>query len=331
MFGFPLSCASNGGPIVWPKQTRFMVNARSCIYAILQAVQAKALLLPSHFCASILQPIQKLDLPFSFYALDDQLYPQKGALNHVRAGDVVLLIDFFGFDRTPMQLAKELKDRGAIIIQDASQALLSTFGRPLADFIIHSPRKTLGVPGGGVLVTQAGLGLQEVELAPPPVSYLESASHAYLARSRFDRGVQDEFYPSFQASESNQPCGLFAMDPLSLGLLNGAFDPDAIAERRKLNYRVLAAALADFALFGVLERDVVPLGFPVLLRNRDEVQRKLADESIFCPIHWPQATPLPTGFQSLSAVLLTLVVDQRASSGGLERTIEIVLREGRPL
>ena len=57
-----------------------------------------------------------------------------------------------------------------------------------------------------------------------------------------------------------------------------------------------SAKLLDFALFASLEAGVVPLGFPALFENRDQVRRALFADEIFPPIHWPIDAVVPLEF-----------------------------------
>ena len=40
------------------------------------------------------------------------------------------------------------------------------------------------------------------------------------------------------------------------------------------------------ALYNDIKGDIVPLGFPILSDNRDEIIEELKKKKIFCPIHW---------------------------------------------
>jgi hypothetical protein len=67
-----------------------------------------------------------------------------------------------------------------------------------------------------------------------------------------------------------------------------------------------------------LKPDIVPLGLPICLENRDNIREKLKVKGIFCPIHWqlPQDVDpryFPDAF-ALSQEILTLPVDQRYGS-----------------
>jgi selenocysteine lyase/cysteine desulfurase len=79
----------------------------------------------------------------------------------------VALIDYFGFDRA-RSWATAANARGAWVLEDASQALLSHGVGSSADFVVFRPRKFLGVPDGGILRLNAPLPLEGEVLKPPP-------------------------------------------------------------------------------------------------------------------------------------------------------------------
>ena len=76
-------------------------------------------------------------------------------------------------------------------------------------------------------------------------------------------------------------------------------------------------------LFPMVEMDS-PLFVPVLLReDRDKIRRKLIEESIFCPVHWPR----PQGAESnLYDMELSLICDQRYGRKDMNRIGECLRR-----
>ena len=57
-------------------------------------------------------------------------------------------------------------------------------------------------------------------------------------------------------------------------------------ETRRHNFTMLLERFGDKALFKSLPDNVVPLVFPVIVRERSNLQRKLREENIYCPVHW---------------------------------------------
>ena len=102
-------------------------------------------------------------------------------LADVNEGDVVLFIDYFGFP-CDAECARAAKQRGAWVLEDACQALLSKHVGAAADYVIYSPRKFLGVPDGGVLLANRGVPLTLAVEASAPDAWLLKALEAGIQR-----------------------------------------------------------------------------------------------------------------------------------------------------
>ena len=131
---------------------------RAALYQILiylkQEKGVTAVLLPDYLCNSILVPIQKLGLSYSFYPIDEQLELEKKSFAELyKNGSAVLLINYFGLQDLGTQI-KDIRnfDKNAIIIEDDVQAYYE-FKKPLSDvdFKFTSLRKTFAVPDGGLV------------------------------------------------------------------------------------------------------------------------------------------------------------------------------------
>jgi dTDP-4-amino-4,6-dideoxygalactose transaminase len=214
------------------------------------------------------------------------------------------------------------------VLEDACHALLTEdLGRE-ADFLVFSPRKFVGVPDGGLLVRAGTRPLPDVALVPAPEAWWRGALAAVESRHQFDRGEPGrEWFPTFQAAERGAPSGPYAASALSRTLLTSAVDWSDVARRRRANWKVLAAALGDVALFPMLPDGVVPLGFPVRVPRRDEVREALFAHDIYPPVHWPLAGVVPEAFEEshrLAAEIMTLPCDQRCGPADMERMAMLV-------
>ena len=96
-------------------------------------------------------------------------------INQIKPGDLVILIGYFGFP-IPPDIARKVKEKGAYLLEDACQALLSDHVGTFSDFVLFSPRKFVGVPDGGILVSCGNVEIENVELEtiPPAISLQDS-------------------------------------------------------------------------------------------------------------------------------------------------------------
>jgi len=244
-------------------------------------------------------------------------------------GSLVVLIDYFGFP-CDAQLTQEIQRHGAFVLEDASQALLSTHVGLYSDFVVYSPRKTVGVPDGGILQYKRGHSPKAVKLLPPPYEWWLKALEACIGRREFDKfGGERQWYELFREIEATYPLGPFQMSELSEVLLLTAFDYPAIAQARRENFLLLADRLVGFAVFKTLDDQTVPLGFPVTLTNRDAVRQALFEHQIYPPVHWMIGECIPGMFvdsHNLSRRIMTIPCDQRLNKNDMLHIADTLLK-----
>ena len=316
-------------PFVLPGDT-MLVNASSAIFLAVTALAPSTVWIPSFVCESVPDAARAAGTHARFYAVDEGLTPDLGAwIDEVAADDLVVIVDFFGFpgDR---ELAAAVRARGALVLEDASQSLLSSHSGSLGDLVAYSPRKFVGVPDGGVLSVRAdGLRLALPPLEPPPTAWSEVAHAAVRERADFDaHGGQRDWFSHFQKAESEAPVGAVAMSDDSRDLLFTAFDYATIGANRRANFSRLLRRLGDIALFKTLDDATVPLGFPICVDDRESVIGRLRAHDIYPPVHWPLDGVVPDSFtrsHHLSSRILTLPCDQRYGLATMDHMADIVL------
>ena len=117
------------------------------------------------------------------------------------------------------------------------------------------------------------------------------------------------------------------MSDLTRALLMGGLDWTGLAERRRANYQILATELKGLAIFANLPESTVPLGFPVRVEHRDQIQRSLFEHQIFPPIHWSLPERIGRLFpvsQKLSEEILTIPCDHRYDETQTLRMVDIL-------
>lgn len=302
-------------------------NARSCLLLLLQAIQPQTIWLPSYLCPTILAPLDIFkEVSLKFYSVNAQLkIDHFDWLNQINSNDMVLIIDYFGFFHDT-KLLQEIKSAKAIIIEDASQALLSDLSQSIADFIIYSPRKFIGVPDGGLIDNRTQMNLSEPEV-PPPIEWWMKAFRASQLRREFDLTLtKNNWYEIFQQSEALMPVGLYKMSEVSKYILNFHFDYKAIMNHRRKNFLYLLSQFKDIAIFPELYDGVTPLGFPIVIKNRPRVLNEFYKHRIYPPIHWNLKNRVPEGYREsndLSETILTLPCDQRYSLNDMRIMVEV--------
>jgi len=307
----------------------FFLNARSAILAVISSLRPTTVWMPSYLCATMLDATNISKIPVRFFPVDDHLQIKEGAwISEVITGDVVIIIDYFGF-RASEWVYEAIRERGAWILEDACQALLSSHVGQYSDFVVYSPRKFVGVPDGGILWSKNPFPIGPEKIKPPSSWWLK-AFGACLLRRDFDNSQSDgdrKWFQLFKEMESEMPVGNYEASPLSIAILETAITWDLVSSKRRENYQILLDNLRDYALYKDLPDDVVPLGFPITVRNRNELRQALFDENIYPPIHWELSDTVPEQFAEsyqLSQHILTLICDQRYCREDMERMIQFV-------
>lgn len=315
MFGLAdkLSASSSTLPFA-DSQNIFLANARSGIKLLIELLAPPKIWLPSYLCSSMLEAIdQRSTVEFYEMTLELEVASVEWTA-HIEQGDLVIFIDYFGFPYDS-SCAARAKEQGAWILEDACQALLMKEIDLPSDFVLFSPRKFVGVPDGGILKLNHNIDLREVEFKCAPAEWWLDAFYATVLRREFDLyGGSRRWFELFQKSEAEMPIGRYAMSELSRRVLTHCGDYSDVAKKRVDNYHVLAAKLSRLALFPTLNENVVPLGFPIRVPDRDRVRQALFDHEIYPAIHWPIEGMVPKKFANshqLASEIMTLPCDQR--------------------
>ena len=306
----------------------YLVNTRSGIWLLVHQLAPRQVWCPSYLCHTILEAVKGSMANVKFYEINyDLAISSFEWLDHVQQGDLVILINYFGFG-CDSACAIQAREHGAWVLEDASQALLSGNVGQFSDFVLVSPRKFLGIPDGGILCSNCDIHFQGVALEAPPAEWWLGALSASVLRREFDlHGGTRPWFELFRKTEWDAPIGPFAMSELSRVLLLSSFDYLTIAQRRVDNYRILAHKLDSVALFSHLPAQVIPLGFPIRTKERDKVRQALFAHEIYPPVHWAIQEVVPEEYRDshkLASDIMTIPCDQRYDGDDMARMARLV-------
>jgi len=302
-----------------------LATARSAFTLLDEYLRPRQVWLPSYLCAAVLEAFPTNRTRIRFYAVDEQLRLRNTSwLRQVLPGDLVVFIDYFGFTVWG-EHAREARQSGAWVVEDACQALLNACFSDDAHYVVLSPRKFVGVPDGGILLARNGAAIPAFQPAPIPQEWWRDALAACQLRAEFDlHGGERTWFPLFQKTDRTGPYPPMKMSELSANLLQHRIDYDENARRRRENYEFLTSELGHVAVFSHLGSGVVPLGFPVRIRDRDRIRQALFAAEIYPAVHWPIAGVVPPEFElshRLSSQIMTLPSDQRYTQSDMERIV----------
>jgi dTDP-4-amino-4,6-dideoxygalactose transaminase len=281
----------------------------------------------------MLEPIKALDLAYEFYALDSRFLPADRRLSEeVRPGDAVVVINYFGL-YSSIDI-KSIKQLGAIVIEDLSQALYAR-PNPHSDFALYSLRKFLPIIDGGILFGTLSHTVQEPTESAENFAFFGPSAEAFFGRGLFDINPSSNFdwFSLFREGERLAPMGSIAISRASLWMLDNLIDYDNVFEQRRKNFAVLHQTLSRYCPIVLDVAQTAPLGYPIAVQNRKVLLASLYAKSVFPPVHWDLSRIVPNEYTAshiLSRSILTLPCDQRFDEGQMRMIADCVMEQALP-
>lgn len=304
-------------------------SGRAALYQILNFLkeqkQITHVLLPDYLCSTILVPIHKLGLSYSFFPLNEKLELESETFSETYRRDAaVLLINYFGLQDLTSQISYiRSVDKEAIIIEDDVQAYYE-FIKPLGDvdFKYTSLRKTFAIPDGGLVKT-----LHTLPCDCQPCTFGQYKAAAGLMKSLRDGLFDDNIYLDI----SHHGAKLIDSE-LEMGMslisqkLHAVTDVDDVKQKRISNARYLVGKLDEMGIKPLLPLldDKLPLFLPITLNNRDEIRKRMFEHEIFCPVHWPLDGMNVKKGKDMFEHELSLIVDQRYNKNDMNLMIDLM-------
>jgi hypothetical protein len=272
---FGLDLPDRGDP--FPAAIKFQ-SARAALRALLESARITSVSLPAYVCDAVIDAVVDAGATVNTYGLDDSLYPK--SLTNARSGKSALLyVNYFGLCDANIGRLLNAIPRHRLIV-DNSQALFA--GPTCAYATIYSPRKFVGVPDGGLLMSSSTISVPQHEDA----GSVGRMGHFVARNAR----TPDAGYAGYVESEKSlgdtRPS---RMSRLTARIL-ASIDMGAVKKRRRANFAVLAAHLDKYNIRRFeLDADAVPLCYPFVVGARaHRLKRRLLGKRIYIPTYWPE-------------------------------------------
>ena len=294
-------------------------SGRSALKAAARVLGSGTILMPELICRSVLTcfPPDRL----VFYRLKEDLQIDAcDLLSKINGGTAaVYLMHYFGAlqpEKVLSLLRTEKEKLGFTIIEDTTHSIFSG-KRTVGDQCVASLRKWFAVPNGGVLYAGAMRPDSYEEL---PKSTDNDKAYAMMLKTLYLKGRLDgnaEYRRIFAACEErfDTQKEVKRISDFSEFLL-GCGDVPAMVRKRKSNLNRLQSDLSRFGIRPIcsLKAEDCPFALPLIIRNRDDFRTYLAENRIYCAVHWPfnglarEERPLAV---FLSDHMISLPIDQR--------------------
>lgn len=314
---FELADYAEGG--VFPHQDGILLNTgRNALEYILRSIgEVKQIYLPYYTCEVVLEPIEKLNIPYTYYHINQRF--EIVDVIQLKKGEYIIANNYFGIkDAYIQQLAERYGDH---LIVDCAQAF---FAKPIPGIkCFYSTRKYVGVADGGVAylgnMPNDKVEINEIEHSDEHDSHL-------LKRKQF--GAEAGF-ADFKASEKkldNQPIRLMSF---RTRWLLDHIDYDNVVAHRKENFQYLHEALSGMNALSlpVMDSFACPMVYPFRTKLNRNLRKELIDNKVFVARYWPNVKEVH-GFETeydLAMNVIPIPCDQRYATEEMECIIDIII------
>ncbi len=302
------------------------------------APQGNIILLPAYCCESMISPFTNNGWKVYFYPLNNDLTADKDEVLRLvaeRKPLAVLLMNYFGIAATNdiADIIKEI-DKNIFIIEDCTHSLFGIHDNynPEVDYYVASIRKWMGVNDGALVLSKSAMksvGYKANDFVFKRRAAQEKKMNYLLNKNSFEKVEYRMLLAEAEASlNDNDIIGISPESEQRLRLLNF----NELRAVRYSNYHNLYNKIKYMPGIRFPENvgkpDVkTPFSLPVLVKNRDRVQSKLAEYGLYAPVLWPvnkDAGYICNITKEMSENMLSLPVDQRYNYDDMETVAEIL-------
>ena len=287
-------------------------TGRNCLEYILCARGYKKVYVPYYTCEAVMEPINKLGIPYEYYHIDIH-FEIRDRLT-LKADEALLYTNYFGLkQRYVEQLAEKI---GSCLIVDNTQAF---YARPIQGIdTFYTCRKFFGVADGAYLYTDKMLDEE----------FDQDESYDRIAHllKRIDLSAEQGFSDFRKVDDGldNQP--IRKMSKLTQRIMQ-SIGYEAAAKKRRENYLKLQEMLGEEnKLVLTLEEDAVPMVYPFLAPIKG-LREKLIENKVFVARYWPNVLEWTTKNDVehlLVFQMQPLPIDQRYGVEDMQRTIDCI-------
>ncbi len=311
------------------------LSGRAAIGIALKNIMAeksvKTVCLPSYCCLSMIQPFYDAGLKVDFYEVKNSEGNISYEIDTNKKYDVILAMSYFGIsDPVSDSVLSVLRKNGTIIIEDITHRLMSAQPvSPETDYAVMSLRKWFAIPAGGCLVSYRGkLSAKATE---DSAGAMDKKIVAMCEKRDYINGKEvskEDFLNNFYAGDRVLQKAKYELklDTVSAEILNNT-DTETVRHRRIENAKIIYKRLQELPVKALVEapdwEKCCPLFVPVILpaEERDALRKYLIENSIYCPVHWPEVVGTTVG---LRANELSLICDQRYTVDDMDRMMDCI-------
>lgn len=313
---FELADLVEGGK--FPHNDGVLLNTgRNALEYILRSIgEVKRIYLPYYTCEVVLEPLKKLNIPYTYYHINSSFEIADDISLNER--EYIIANNYYGIkDAYLEKLAVRYGDQ---LIVDCAQAF---FAKPLQGIkAFYSMRKYVGVADGGV----AYLGNLPDDLVE--VEEMEKTNNHDSHLFKRKHFGPEAGFADYQANEKkldDQPIRLMSFQ--TKWILDHV-DYGVVISKRKDNFNLLHEALGGLNELSLSNKDsfACPMVYPFMMKTNRKLRKELIDNKVFVARYWPNVEERE-GFEMESDMAINVIpipCDQRYDRNDMNRIKEII-------
>lgn len=298
------------------------------------------ILCPAYSCWSMTAPFEKTGWKVVPYRLNPDLTVDVDYLRELLRTfrvEAILTMNFYGSASTKEAVTLvKAHHEGIVVIEDFSHCTfcLDQIFDERVDYYVSSVRKSIGVCDGAVVLSKQATNREYIQ--HEVTDFAEERFEAQVQKGRYayhkKQEVKSHFLTALRRGEEiiddfDTVRPMSKRSELMLDIVNGAEIAFARRENMKHLWRLLQGKVE---LIPGLERSFqgAPFSLPVLVENRDEVQRQMAQRGLYAPVLWPiseEARQVCKVSARMADRMLSIPIDQRYVYDDIEEMASIIL------
>lgn len=337
--------SGNGCELTNTNSQLFLRSARECLLLIGKEASQKGIntvFMPALCCSSMVQPFIQLEYHVEFYRLRPDLTIDIEYLNSIlKDNSVLILMKYHGMDTYSNAQIRELisKFENVLLIQDCTQNIFTeSMYDADVDYHIGSIRKWIAIPDGA-FVTSANHELTEDGLVEDDTNvFTETFYKSMVEKTEYLSCGDPQIKQGFR--EKNAFCMQYLRGSIipikissrSIKIIKEDINTRDVISRRHENYKRLFERVKDnhpeVLRFTVLQE--CPLCFPIYINKRDEIQRKLSQNGVYCQVLWPlpkDAINICTTSRDYAEHMLAVPCDQRYIEEDMDVIADVLCKQ----
>jgi hypothetical protein len=314
---------------------------REAMYAVAKKYEKsnKIVLIPAYTCQTVIDPFVQQGWKCFYYNIRKDLRIDTVDLIKLYkdVGPTMIVVHpFYGMEleQEEIDALTTIKLKGCVLMEDITQCIYTTNRHSIFDYVTGSYRKWFKIPDGGFVESHYLDGV-EIPKENNGEFVSKQTDAMYLRGKYFNTGDEELKNISIRLNKdavagTGKTISLHKMSDFSLMIMDKE-NKDTSMMTRLENYRHLFLNINSGKVKSVCSNidDVTtsPLYFPIYVRDRACLQRRLAQDNVYAPILWPVNTDdvlINDNIKEIYSTILMIPIDQRYNVSDMSRIVKII-------